>query len=132
MQGEDEEELFFANPAIKAKKAAEFQRVKESLPKDFPKVSTAFDGIKYNHSTKVFGLSLGMEEKQAIIMAEKFRKAENQARQENPSQSISRTIELVAPTLTPEELAFCIGLVVIEKSQIQQSDNPLSKLLGLL
>lgn len=128
----DDDELFFKNPAIKAKKEAEFRKVTESLPAVLPK-TTIFDGMKYNHSTKVFGLSLGMKEQDAVVMAEKFRRAERQARQENPSQSISRTIELVAPTLTPEELAFCIGMVVIEKSQIQAGlDNPLSGLLDSL
>lgn len=126
-------DMFYRNPANMQKKLADYEEFKKTTPAKYPKLSDLFDKIKYKHGDRTFGISLGMQEEQAKVMAEKFRRAEEQARKENPTgQILSRTVAIVAPTLSPEELAFCVGLVILEKQKAMNGDDPLRILKDLL
>jgi hypothetical protein len=105
----------FVNPVKALEKIKEERRYRDSLPAKHPKINTIFDKMKYDHKNPVLGYSIGMEEKQAIVLADKFAKAEAEARAISHEGFPSRTLEILMPQLTPEELVFCASHILSEK-----------------
>lgn len=112
---------FFVNPLKELEKIREQHRLRNAQPAKHPKINTIFDKVKYDHKNPVLGHSIGMEEKQAVILADKFAKAEAQARAISEEGFASRALEILMPQLTPEELVFCASHVLVEKLRVQQA-----------
>jgi hypothetical protein len=98
----------------------EFKRAAdEHRGKEFPKINTVSKDIKFNHSTPYFGASLGMSDTGAGTMAAKFATASTKARKSDGGY-VSKVVEAVLPTLSPEEIAFCVGVVVKQKLDMER------------
>lgn len=102
----------FQNPSVLLQKIAEERRLRNSQPAKHPKVNNIFDGIKYDHANPVLGFSIGMTEKETVVLADKFKKAEEAAKASGSPHWPSKMLEILMPTLTPVELVFCTSFII--------------------
>jgi hypothetical protein len=91
----------------------------ENREEEFPKLNDIARTVKFNHDDSMFGESLGLDDAAAGKMAAKFSKASAKARKGGRGY-VSRTVEQVLPTLSPEEIAFCVGMVIKEKIDMER------------
>lgn len=112
---------FFVNPLKELEKIKEQHKLRNAQPAKHPKINSIFDKVKYDHKNPMLGHSIGMEDKHTVILADKFAKAEAEARAISGEGFVSRTLEILMPQLTPEELIFCASHVIAEKLRVQQA-----------
>lgn len=89
---------------------------------DFPKTNELNKDIKFNPNAPIFGESFGMTDADTGVMAAKFETASRKAKElgfRQGMQYMNKTVELVLPTLTPQEIAFCVGSVIRDKMKFE-------------
>jgi hypothetical protein len=106
----------------------------ESPKDEYPKINTIGVTVPYKHTDSSLSGALGLSDKDTKTMALKFQAASEKAKLGGSSGYISRTVEIVLPTLNGQELAFCVGAMVAEKVKLEKrfSEGDISGLLDML